>query len=129
MSKFKDILARRGQVIIFTGPAKVGLSFEQSAERQHANVVCTRGWADIYGPLHSWTRIVQNNEYGVLSCDQFTYLRGVQLKATDYVWVGNCFENPEQHARYLRAANMANDHRDPYAQRPVLFWTIGEEDL
>ncbi len=122
MSSFSDILALRGRVIVFTPSAPVGLRFEQFAERHHATVVCTRGWADIYGPLLQWTRIHHAREYGVLSCDQTTYFNGVQLPATDYVWVGNCFDTPTQVMRHQKAAQMALDHE-------ARLWTIAETAL
>lgn len=122
MSKFREILDLRGRIVLFTQSASVGLRFEQYAERHHARVVCTRGWADIYGPLLEWTRIHHAREHGVLSCDQVRYLNGVQVQGTDYVWVGACFDHPLQLQRYNRAAQMAFD----YSAR---IWTLGEEDL
>lgn len=122
MSNFKEILAMRGRIVVFTATHPVGLRVEQMAERNYAHVVCTRGWADIYGPLHSWNRISQSREYGVLSCDQRTYLNGIQLPGTDYVWVGNCFDTPEILSRYRRAADMAMDYQ-------ARLWTIAESDV
>lgn len=122
MSNFKEILAMRGRIVVFTATHPVGLLVERLAERHHAQVVCTRGWADIYGPLLQWNRVNQAREYGVLSCDQRTYLNGIQLPGTDYVWVGNCFDTPEILSRYRRAADMAMDHQ-------ARLWTIAESDV
>jgi len=122
MTKLLDILAHRGRVVVFTSSASLGLKIEQLAERHHAQVVCTRGWADIYGPLLQWNRIHLAREYGLLSCDQRTYLNGIQLPGTDYVWIGNCFDHPEQLLRYNKAGQMSMDHE-------ARFWTIGEDAL
>ncbi len=87
---FTDILALRGRIVIFTNSAPVGLRFEQHAERHHATVITTRGWADAYGPLGAWQRIHTQRDYGVLSCDQQRYVKPeFYLPATDIVWVGD----------------------------------------
>jgi hypothetical protein len=87
-TSFAKILALRGRIIIFTPSAPIGLRFEQMAEREHAQVVCTRGWADAMAPLSMWQRIHESREFGLLSCDQRRYVTGVRMHATDLVWVG-----------------------------------------
>lgn len=122
MTTLRDILAHRGRIIVFTASAPIGLRVEQVAERNHAQVVCTRGWADIYGPLHQWNRIHVAREYGLLSCDQHTYFGGIKIPGTDYVWIGNCFDHPEQLARYNRAGEMSMYYQ-------ARMWTISEDAL
>lgn len=123
MSRFRDVLAHRGRIILFTKTASVGVVFEQMAERNHAQVICTRGWADPTGPIQAWHRILAARDYGVLSCDQRTYLSGAwRLGGTDYVWVGDCFDTPDVHARYLRACAKAREQGVD-----VRFWTLSED--
>lgn len=43
---FTEILDLRGRIVLFTPTAAIGLRFEQQAERNHAQVIHTRGWAD-----------------------------------------------------------------------------------
>lgn len=109
---FREILALRGRIVIFTPNALVGLKFEQAAERAHAQVVCTRGWADPYGPLLAWNRIHASREYGVLSCDQKRYIEGFKIHGTDFVWVGDGGDY-EVHAwlfwRRMKALSLAGD--------------------
>lgn len=84
-----EILAYRGRVVIFTPTAELGLKAEQLAERHHAQVITTRGWADPYGPLSTWQRMHSAREYALLSCNQTTYTTGYKLPCTDLVWVGD----------------------------------------
>lgn len=126
-SSFTSILALRGRVVIFTPSAIVGLRFEQHAERHHAQVVTTRGWADATGPLHAWGRIHASREYGVLSCDQQRYVTGFRLPCTDLVWVGDCGD--PYHSAYLwskfqQAMNRAHGQDEPARQ-----WTLAVDAL
>jgi len=126
MTTFRDILAHRGRVVVFTPNSVVGLAFEQMAERHHAQVVCTRGWADSYGPLLAWNRIYAAREYGVLSCDQHRYVHGFHLHATDLVWVGptgDILHVSHIWRRYQHAMLRAGD--DPMIRK----WALGEKDL
>ncbi len=122
MSKFSEILAHRGRIVLFTPNAAVGLRYEQCAERTGALVVHTRGWADMYGPMHTWWRAHHARDFAVLSCDQVRYFNGIQIAGTDFVWVGNCFDHPLQLQRHHKAAQMAFDHN-------ARLWTLGESDL
>lgn len=87
-TSFTEILNRRGRIVLFTPSAIIGLRLEQMAERAHAQVVHTRGWADRFGPLGVWNRIHQSREFGLLSCNQATYVNATVLRGTDFVWVG-----------------------------------------
>jgi hypothetical protein len=124
VTTFRDILAHRGRIVVFTPNAVVALAFEQMAERQHAQVVCTRGWADPYGPLLAWNRIYAAREYGVLSCDQKRYIEGYKIHATDLVWVGNPGDPDVEvwlYTRRMKALHLGDEHARQ--------WMIGEQDL
>lgn len=130
MSTFKEILAHRGRVVVFTPNAAVGLTFEQYAERAHAQVICTRGWADPYGPIGLWHRACAAREYAVLSCDQHRYVTGFRIPATDLVWVGNTGSlHVDSHIfqRYSQAMNRSYDLADTGLE--LRRWAIGEGDL
>jgi hypothetical protein len=89
-------------------------------------VVCTRGWADPYGPLALWHRIHAARDYGVFSCDQHRYVQGVRLPATDLVWVGptgDVLHVSHIWRRYQQAMNRCGD--DPLVRK----WTLRENDL
>lgn len=127
---FKDILALRGRVVIFTASAAIGLRFEQCAERNHAAVVATRGWADFTIPLGQWSAVHRNREYGVLSCDQRTFVTGFRLPATDLVWVGDIGDPVNCDWRWAsvqqamaRAAHLENEGQI------VRKWLIAEDAL
>lgn len=127
--RFRDILALRGRIVIFTPNATVGLTFEQAAERAYAQVITTRGWADHYAPLNLWRRIHSSREYGVLSCDQQRYI-GVNLviPATDFVWVGptgDHFNETHLFNRYQQAMLLAHQQHADSARQ----WTLGVDDL
>lgn len=127
---FTEILAKRGRIVIFTANAQVGLRFEQVAERNHARVIHTRGWADPYGPLGEWGRIHNSRDYGVLSCNQTTYAGGFKIPATDLVWVGetgNPSSNASLWARCCDAMDSAQ-HLEQIGSR-VNKWLLGENDL
>lgn len=124
---FTSILAMRGRVVIFTPSASVGLRFEQHAERHHAKVVTTRGWADASGPLHTWGRIHASREYGVLSCDQQRYVKGFRIPCTDLVWVGD-FGDP-LHVPHLWLAFQKAMARSDDQLEPARQWTLSESAL
>lgn len=127
---FTDILALRGRVVIFTPNAPVGLRFEQHAERHHAQVITTRGWADRLAPMAIWQRLHVNREYGLLSCDQHTYVTGIRIHATDLVWVGSVGDGVNElslAARYQQAMRRAA-HLEAMGHH-VRKWCIGENDL
>lgn len=124
---FTSILAMRGRVVIFTPSASVGLRFEQHAERHHAQVVTTRGWADHSGPLHAWGRIHASREYGVLSCDQQRYITGMRIPCTDLVWVGD-FGDPVN-VPHLWAAFQQGMGRGGQQLEPARQWTLAEDAL
>lgn len=122
--RFRDVLALRGRIVIFTPNALVGLKFEQAAERAHAQVVHTRGWADAYGPLGLWNRIHNSRDYAVLSCDQQRYVEGYKVHGTDYVWVGPTGDPDVEvflHTRCQKALHLG----DEFARA----WVLGEDDL
>lgn len=123
-TSFKEILDLRGRIVLFTPNAIVGLRFEQMAERNHATVIHTRGWADKYAPLQQWHRIHATRDYAVFSCDQHTYITGVRIPATDIVWVGH-YGDPRRDSytwiRFSQAMGRAGDDPD------VRLWTIGEQ--
>lgn len=85
---FKEVLDKRGRIVLFTATATIGLRLEQEAERNHAQVVSTRGWADKWGPMGQWGRIHRCREFGLLSCNQATYTGAKLIFGTDFVWVG-----------------------------------------
>lgn len=127
---FTDILALRGRVVIFTPNAPVGLRFEQHAERHHAQVITTRGWADRLAPMSIWQRLHVNREYGLLSCDQHTYTHRIHIPATDLVWVGSVGDAVNEIAlseRYHQAMSRAS-HLEIMGHQ-VRKWLIGENDL
>jgi hypothetical protein len=127
---FTDILAQRGRIVIFTRNAVIGLRFEQHAERHHAKVVCTRGWADPIGPLGEWNRMHNQRDYGVLSCDQQRYVTGMRLPATDLVWVGP-FGDPLNVPHLWGAMNQAM-HRANHLEllgTQVNKWVLAEDAL
>ena len=113
---FTEILDLRGRIVLFTPTAAIGLRFEQQAERDHAQVIHTRGWADPIGPLHAWSRICACRDYGVLSCDQQRYITGFKLECTDLVWVGETGDPVNQAwlwARFSQAMNRGMDRENP----------------
>lgn len=122
---FRDVLALRGRIVIFTPNAVVGLRFEQAAERAHAQVVCTRGWADPYGPLGLWNRIHNSRDYAVLSCDQKRYVEGLtRMPGTDFVWVGPTGD-PDVEVWLYSRCQKALHLGDEFARA----WVLGEEDI
>ncbi len=124
---FTEVLDLRGRIVLFTPTAAIGLRLEQLAERHHAQVVTTRGWADAIGPLHTWSRIHTCREYGVLSCDQVRYIHGFKLEATDLVWVGETGDPVHQAwlwARFSQAMSRGIEREDP----PRL-WVLAEGSL
>ena len=121
---FKEVLDLRGRIVLFTPTAAVGLRLEQQAERSHAQVIHTRGWADPIGPLHAWSRIHACRDYGVLSCDQMRYIHGFKLECTDIVWVGETGDPVHQAwlwARFSQAMSRGIEREDP----PRL-WVLAE---
>lgn len=122
--RFRDVLALRGRIVIFTPNTVVGLKFEQAAERAHAQVIHTRGWADAYGPLGMWHRIHAARDYAVLSCDQHRYVTGFRIPCTDLVWVG---PGGDEHVElWLYTRRMQALHRGDEFTRQ---WMLGEDDL
>ena len=126
-TSFTSILALRGRVVIFTPSAVVGVRYERHAERHHAQVVTTRGWADASGPLHAWGRIHAAREYGVLSCDQRRYVTGFRLPCTDLVWVGEMGD--PLHVPHLWAAFQQAMARSDNQLEPARQWTLAEDAL
>ena len=122
--RFRDVLALRGRIVIFTANALVGLKFEQAAERAHAQVVCTRGWMDALGPLVTWSRLHASREYALLSCDQMRYITGLRIPCTDLVWVGPGGDPNRDSWLYARRMNAL--HRGDEFTRQ---WMLGEDDL
>lgn len=119
---FEEILVHRGQVVVFTPTAAIGLYLEQVAERSHAHVVTTRGWADKLGPLQIWRNLYASREYGVLSCNQETYCTGCRFGASDLVWVGDAGDprvNMPLYARFSQAMLRTGD-QDPPAREWLL---------
>jgi hypothetical protein len=101
---------------LFTPTASIGLRFEQLAERQHAQVIHTRGWADSFGPISLWQRIHDTREYGVLSCDQQRYVLGMKIMCTDIAWVGSTgdpVKEPHLWTRFSQAMSRGIDSEDP----------------
>lgn len=86
--RFSEILALRGRIVLFSPSALLSVQFEQFAERNHAQVICTRGFADPHVPLGAWHRLHASREYGLLSCDQRVY-PGKAIPATDVAWIGD----------------------------------------
>ena len=121
---FKNILALRGRIVIFTPNSVVGLKFEQAAERAHAQIIHTRGWADAYGPLGLWNRIHAARDYALLSCDQHRYVEGYKVHGTDYVWIGPAGDPNVEVFLYARCQK-AMHLGDEFARH----WLIGEDDL
>jgi hypothetical protein len=125
-TSFTEVLRQRGRIVIFTPSATVGLRFEQHAERHHAQVVTTRGWADRFGPISTWNRIHDSGEFGVLSCDQQRYMNATTLKGTDFVWVGET--GHPLNLPYLWAAFSNSMSRgDPL--NPPNLWLLAEDAL
>lgn len=100
---FREILAYRGRVMLFTETATVGVKFEQCAERHHATVVCARGWVDNSVWLSRWTRLVAQREYAVLSLSQHAHAVGWRSGCTHAVWVGPIGPDPQIAARFQQA--------------------------
>ena len=121
---FKEILDRRGRIVLFTPSAALGLKFEQQAERAYATVVTTRGWADRYGPISAWNRLHQAREFGMLSCDQKTYTNGVTLHGTDFVWVGDA-GHPRHTPHIWLAFSHCMGRADPVD--PPTLWLLAED--
>ena len=67
--RFSEILALRGRIVLFSPSALLSVQFEQFAERNHAQVICTRGFADPHVRLGAWHRLHATREFGLLSCD------------------------------------------------------------
>ncbi len=125
-----DILALRGRVVVFTASAPVGLQCERLAERYHATVICTRGWADRLAPLALWQRLHVNREPGLLSCNQHTYVTGLRIPATDLVWVGSDGVSEGEiglTARYQQAMGRA-DHLEEMGLH-VRKWRLNEDQV
>lgn len=121
MTTFRDILAHRGRIVLFTPSASVALPFELAAERIFATVICMRGQADPYIPISAWNRVCASREYGLLSLGQITHSHGLHVPATDLVWVGPNDGYLEVH--YKQAMRRAGDHPD------LRRWHIGRDDL
>lgn len=128
---FTEILALRGRILLFSPNADVSLRFEQHAERQHAQVICTRGTEDPSVPLRRWHLIHNTREFGMLSCDQHRYVYRIPIPATDIVWIGETGHPdhwPGVWLRFCAAMSRANE----YEQSGGLFvrrWTLHEEAL
>lgn len=122
---FTEILAYRGRIVIFTPSAAVGVKFEQCAERNHAQVVVTRGYPDSYMPLANWQRMHATRTYAVLSCDKMRYVKR-DLPATDLVWVGD--NGHPEHSPVLRRAFDAAMHARAYGDETRL-WHITPDQL
>lgn len=125
---FTDVLAYRGRILLFTPNAAIGLRLEKQAEYHHAQVICTRGWADASAPLHAWSRIAAAREYGVLSCDQHRYVQGVRIACTDIVWVGDTGD--VLHTGHIFARFTQAMHRGPMETEegiPVRKWLLAED--
>lgn len=126
-TSFRSILALRGRIVLFTATAPVGLIFEQVAERDHAKVIHSRGWADSYGPVGEWHKLHHSREYGVFSADQQRYVGDIPLPATDLVWVGetgNPHTEPHLWQRFSQAMS-----KDISALEPPRLWLISEDAL
>lgn len=123
-NSFKEVLDRRGRIVIFTPSASVGLRFERMAERYGAQVVTTRGWADRYGPISTWNRIHQSREFGVLSCCQTRYTQSVMLHGTDFVWVGET-GHPERMPHLWLAFSQSMSRGD--TDNPPHLWLLHED--
>lgn len=123
---FTDILAQRGRIVIFTPSASVGLKFEQLAERQHATVITTRGWADRFGPLSTWQRLHDARDFGVLSLCQTRYVTGVKVHCTDLVWVGDMGHPRDMPHLWITFSQcMSRAHETDEAR----LWTLAEDAL
>lgn len=121
MTTFRDILAHRGRIVLFTPSASVALPFELAAERIFATVICMRGQADPYIPISAWNRVHATRQHGLLSLSQMVHSRGILVPATDIVWVGPKDHHLEE--LYHRAMQRAGD--DPDLRR----WHIGRDDV
>ena len=123
---FTQVLAHRGRVLLFTSRADIGLRFEQLAERQHARVIHTRGWADIFAPVTIWRHIHDTRDYGVFSCDQQRYvLESFDLPATDLVWVGGTGDPVKEPQLWLRFSNAMS--RGINSDNPPRLWLLPED--
>ena len=125
-TSFTEVLKARGRIVIFTPSAIVGLRFEQHAERNNAQVVCTRGWADKFGPISAWNRIHASREFGVLSCDQQRYMNATTLYGTDFVWVGET-GHPRNLPHLWSAFSNSMSRGDPL--NPPNLWLLSENAL
>ena len=124
---FLDVLALRGRVVLFTAAETTASRFEQLAERHHARVIHTRSWADPFGPLASWRQIHEARDYGVLSCDQYSYVNGYELPCTDLVWVGytgDPVKAPDLWHRFSHAMSRGID-----SDTPPRLWLLPEDGV
>jgi hypothetical protein len=113
-------------VLLFTSRADIGLRFEQLAERQHARVIHTRGWADTFAPVSIWRHIHDTRDYGVFSCDQQRYvLESFDLPATDLVWVGCTGDPVKEPQLWLRFSNAMS--RGINSDNPPRLWLLPED--
>jgi hypothetical protein len=125
MKTFRQILSYKGRIVLFTANAAIGLRHERVAERHSVPVIHTRGWADPYGPLGTWSRLHASREPGMLSCDQMRYTRGYVIQATDLVWVGSTGDEQIERGLRLRyeAAMRVCQTED------VRRWVLKEDEL
>lgn len=124
---FLDVLAHRGRVLLFTPLQATAEKFEQLAERHHARVIYTRGWADPFAPLAPWLQIHKERDYGVFSCDQHRYVCGYELPCTDVVWVGctgDPVKAPDLWHRFSHAMS-----REIETEKPPRLWILPEDGV
>lgn len=129
MSTFKDILAFRGRILLFTPNASIALPMEQYAEAHHVQVISSRGWADSYGPIGIWRRVHAAREAGVFSADQVRYAgTTLPLPCTDIVWIGprgHPVHEPLLHLRWRMTMREEDQTLDALVRR----WTLDESGL
>ena len=129
-NQLQEVLALRGRIILVAPSAAVAIRFESVAAWNHAKIVQTRGIEDSFTPLSEWRRIWNIGEYAVLSCDQYRYVDGPQIPATDIVWIGETghpYNTPHIWLRFCQAMSRAD--RIEEGARPVRPWLIDEGAL